>query len=259
MKFFLILFISAIPFAHSFGQPTSLGQIINEARIHYAFLKPALSIKIKNDLTSFASADSDGSTARVTLSSGLLSSAGLTPDGLRLILCHELGHIYGGSPRRHVPYEWDGPTAHDGLSFTSSEGQADYYATLSCFSKLINGQDHALVLKNNPVSPAIIKSCVHLNSEDQMICQRALLASLNFLNLNINLNISMETPDKFVAPILIQDQYPSAQCRLDTLRAGARCPKKMELVFDFVHSISNECEDLAYARPLCWYQSNVQN
>lgn len=43
-----------------------------------------------------ASADNDGITATVTVDEGMFNSPRLTPDSLRITVCHELGHIFGG-------------------------------------------------------------------------------------------------------------------------------------------------------------------
>lgn len=83
-----------------------------------------------------ASADTDGKNYFVIVNRGLIENPKLSLDGFRMILCHEVGHLFSGAPRRPIPVEWDGPTAPDSLSFLSSEGQSAYYATAVCFRAL---------------------------------------------------------------------------------------------------------------------------
>jgi hypothetical protein len=229
-------------------------QIIAEAEKLYQNQIPKLKIEIKKDSIAFASAESDGITGTVIITSGLINSARLTDDGFRITLCHELGHIYGGAPRRNIPYDWQGPIASDGYSFHSSEGQSDYYASSVCFKKLIAGQDHLAVLRNQTITNFLKTSCSHLKAEQIQICYRSALAATNFLTHNVARPISIETSDQSISPYLLRDQYPSRQCRLDTFFAGARCPKEIPILADFIHPENNDCKDPTFARPACWYK-----
>jgi hypothetical protein len=164
--------------------------IIHEANIKYF---PAI-ITIKENPAVAASADYGFNELKVELYTGLLKSPRMTPDALRMTICHELGHLYGGHPRKNAPMEWEGPRDENGMSFLSAEGQADYFAGLECFRKI--------------------------TSED-VKTDRIAKAGFEFLTLVFPFPISIETPDLSVSPFLIRDSYPARQCRLDTIIAGA--------------------------------------
>lgn len=175
-------------------------EIINKAHLVYnpiseqKFNKPLL-INVSENPSIAASADHGYHVLKVDIYSGALSTPRLTPDSLRMLICHELGHLFGGSPNRNLPYEWDGPVGDDGMSLMSAEGQADYFAGSECFQKI---------------------------TESSVTPERIEKAGLSFLNLVMDFPISIDTPDLTVTPVLIRDSYPGRQCRLDTIVRAAR-------------------------------------
>ena len=260
MKIFVtlvFLLISTASFAQSWKE-----QIINNAKAIYAplsittFNKP-LYFKISESQTIGGSAHHEVDHLAIVLDKGLFQTSRLTPDGLRMLICHELGHLFGGAPRRNVPPEWDGPSAHDGLSLMTSEGQADYYASLVCFKKLLaleapdsprpDYQRVGIRLKHKCEIEAGFK-----NNELQM-CLRAGLAGEDFLKLTFEFPISCEKFDDSIAPGLIRDFYPDRQCRLDTILNGALCSEKQVLVLDFDQMENNGCDQEYAKRPACWF------
>lgn len=203
-----------------------------------------------------ASADNDGKDAIVKIDGGVVLSPRLTADSLRITICHELGHIFGGAPRRHVPLEWDGAMAEDGLSLMSAEGEADYYATLVCFRRMVQGQDHRAALNGREV-PALTKNkCERVwgaETEEALICERTAIASLDFLNFVKDFPISLEdkAPEVVSEPLI--DQYPTRQCRLDTLVAGSLCRTSFPLQLDRTGAAASDCPQIEARRPACWY------
>ena len=194
--------------------------------------------------------------AEVVLEKGVMDSPRLTPDSLRLTLCHELGHIFGGAPRRYNPVDWDGPAAEDGMSVMSAEGQADYYAAMVCFRQLIRGQDHQQVLATAKVPPEVKETCEKAWGDDlegSLICQRTLVGAFSFLNFVMDFRISFSTPDTSIPEKLDRGSYPLRQCRLDTFVAGARCNEKHDLQLDFMDPAKSECAQTEAQRPRCWY------
>ncbi len=200
-----------------------------------------------------AYADGNPQQIKITLYGGLLKSKRVTPDGLRMMLCHEIGHNLGGSPRKDVPAEWSGETADDGLSMMSSEGQADYYATLVCFRKLVSGDQHQV--DQTKVTPRLKLLCEsqHKKNADRQLCLRTALAAKNMLEAAADFPISFETPDRNITPKTLRNEYPSRQCRLDTLLAGALCTKEMPLQLDFDDNTKTQCSEIAARRPSCWF------
>lgn len=184
---------------------------------------------------------------------GLLTSTRLSYGSLAIILCHELGHIFGGQPNRPPPPEWDGPTDENGDMNLSAEGQADYYSTASCFRQLLKQEDHLFHLRGLVISQALIDKCKVAwknNTEDYLICLRSGLAALDFLNLTHDFDISLDRHDPSVVSKTNRGTYPSRQCRLDTMVAGALCAQKSPL---FWKGLVSPCADATAARPKCWF------
>lgn len=212
------------------------------------FGKP-IKFEIADNQSTSASADHLFQELKVVVNSGLLSSPRLSPDGLRMIICHELGHLFGGAPRKNVPMEWEGPVAHDGMSFLSSEGQADYYAGLSCFKELVKLAEGDDI---QPADASRVGSNLKAKCGEDQLCLRGALAGVDFLNLNFDFPISCEVKDEEVTPVLIRDSYPGRQCRLDTIVNASACNDLQSLSLDFSDATKNECE--SNRRPLCWYK-----
>lgn len=136
---------------------------------------------------------------QVIVYGGMAALKNGSEDSLALILCHELGHLYGG-----VPFMDE----HNELS---AEGQADYWSP-RCFEKILP--------KLSDKNPSL-KSMVHC--EEDRACARALDAALvvsAFYADNRSLSHpQVETPDLSQSPVLIFT-HPTPQCRLDTILSG---------------------------------------
>ncbi len=219
-----------------------------------------LKLRVVSNDSSSGEAKAEGQNIEVIINTGLLKNPNLTPDGLRMVICHELGHIFGGAHRKSIPPEWEGPVANDGKSFSTSEGQADYYASASCFHRIIRGSNHEKALTEAKSSARAQRQCdgrLGTNSEESLICQRAAAGGENMLQLNHTFPISYDTPDRSVADRVMADSYPDRQCRLDTFLMGAVCRNDMPLVMDFDNAEANDCAGAV--RPLCWYPVPVAN
>lgn len=194
---------------------------------------------------------------KVSIQRGMIQSPRLTADALRMTICHELGHIYGGAPRRYAPQDWDeGPVAEDGLSVMSAEGQADYYAAMVCFRRMVAGQDHQQILAKTKIPAEVTEKCGKSWGEDRennQVCQRSMIAALDFLNMVKEFSISFSTPDVSVASKLDRGSYPMRQCRLDTFVAGSLCRDSHGLQLDKADPTKSECTQAEAKRPLCWY------
>lgn len=205
---------SSIAFASS-------SDVFNEIKRAY----PHIILRIdQNNLSVAASAEYDGQNMFVIINVGLLKSQRLTPDTLRMIACHEIGHLLAGDPRKNIPMDWTGPIAPDGLSYLSSEGQADYFAARTCFPKLVLGQDHSNLINIEKVTPTLKSKCAqreHSTANDYHLCLRSSVAGYDFLRLTYDFSISFDTPDDRITASLERDTYPGRQCRLDTFVAGA--------------------------------------
>jgi len=162
----------------------------------------------------------------LTIHGGYARLKGLNSEGFKIALCHEMGHIFGGSPRVQPTGKY------------SSEGQSDYFAP-SCFKELNAGKNNKDFLKGKTLTPFIKKSCQKYNGREELLCQRTMLAIHSdmegFRDLpNHNETFSMEEIDSTIAQYTNFNDYPNYQCRINTLVAGA----------------------LELERPRCWYNPN---
>jgi hypothetical protein len=164
-----------------------------------------------------------GNTWRMWLYGGLARRPELTTDGWRTILCHEMGHFFGGEPL--------------GRGGLAAEAQADYYATSVCLPRLWGDstfQDAPATEQNPDLPAAIVESCDQWDTERAAICRRSLRAAWTTLHMAAN-DREQPAPDFLTPDASVVDQtitrYPSVQCRLDTFVAGA----------------------LDQERPACWY------
>ena len=206
-----------------------------------------------------ARADIVGGDAVVGVDIGVYDSPALTEDAFRFMLCHELGHLVGAPPRRPAPLEYEGPIGPDGLMLVSSEGQADYYASLKCMRLLLEGADHAALESRRPPAPRVTTLCARQfpSAEQSALCRRVAMAGLEFLRgMSMQVPIDFETPSPEIAERTFAE-YPSRQCRLDTILAGALCridPRVEPSRDDPTAGACRKDGDPLGARPGCWYK-----
>ncbi len=174
---------------------------------------------------------------RVTINmyGGLARREEVVPDSFALVLCHELGHAYGGEP-----YLRD-------YSKIAAEGQADYYGARHCLERIFQ-EFPADPVNEQVLTDSMIEMCQQriadmqgeAREEEQAFCERALVAGYGLGKLLAVIKDedipSYETPDQYVTPHTMLSYPKTVQCRLDTYRAGA----------------------LKEDRPLCWYNPEDQ-
>lgn len=158
----------------------------------------------------------------VNMYGGLARRKEIIPEGFAIVLCHELGHLYGGSPYITPQYQM------------AAEGQADYYSTNACFEKVF-ARVPALREAHEAYQPYAEENC-----GDDRRCKNALEGGNSLTNLlgfmtGIDTLPRYETPDT-IAVSKTELSYPkTVQCRLDTYGAGV----------------------LMKPRPSCWYKNGV--
>lgn len=128
-------------------------------------------------------------TDQVIIYGGIARIANGTMDSFALIVCHELGHLYGGLPQ--------GDT-HNRISV---EGQADYWATSYCWDKLA-----AEIPSTNP------------DIKDRGVKAALVVTAFYAANRNIAAP-KVSTPDLTEVESTVMT-HPEPQCRLDTYLAG---------------------------------------
>lgn len=186
---------------------------------------------------------------------GLARHASITQDGLTLVLCHELGHLIGGSPR----------VSSFTNNWASNEGQSDYFATLKCLRRVWEFENNEQIVEKMDAPKILIDKCSeqHLWSKDFYICIRGAMAGVSVANLFHSISgdtkdPDFSTPDKNVVNVTF-DKHPANQCRLDTYLQGALC----EVSFHEDLSYSSEATGACHAknghkvglRPKCWFKS----
>lgn len=174
----------------------------------------------------FGGMSTDESNMYVHMGSEFDREIGVTPDFYVFILCHEVGHLLGGLPKKI--------TRGKGAQF-SSEGQSDYYAASVCMKKIF--QENIPIYTPQIVTKKVEELC--RETDDFAICIRIANAGREFFEYlkvmyseygSVFITPDMDTPE--AAGLSATYEYPSFQCRLDTLIAGA----------------TNQ------ARPSCWYR-----
>lgn len=162
----------------------------------------------------------------VNMYGGLARRPEITPEGFALVLCHELGHAYGG-----IPYIRSTP-----LFEMSAEGQSDYYGTLSCYDRIAARVSE--LSKIVDTSDLIRIKCEQYQN-DQTKYANCLGKMEGGLSLGLLLSRlknepapQYETPDPTVVSATELSYPATIQCRLDSYFAGT----------------------LSLPRPACWFK-----
>lgn len=206
-------------------------QIIDEVIAIWSPVAAAKGILLKvdkrwSDPTVNASASQSGKTWLVSMYGGLARRPEVSEDGFALVVCHELGHHFGG-------YSFYGRA-----EWASAEGESDYFATNACAKYLWGNQiqRNALYKRLRGTPPIVQQACDAVwngNPNAQAWCIRTSLGGHSLATLLGALNggktpPAFETPDqKAVSKTVVS--HPQAQCRLDTYFAGALCTQKWDI------------------------------
>lgn len=227
-------------------------------------------VAIKNwkDSTVNAYANQQGNTWQVHMFGGLARRPEVTPDGYALVVCHELGHHFGG-------YAFYGPK-----EWAASEGQADYFATEVCAKRVFSQFFDRRFMHREDVPPYVKSRCdaAWNTAPLQSLCYRSAAGGYSLANLLAKLggnqSPKFETPDPSKVS-KTNTAHPAAQCRLDTYFAGALCTAPINLnvipgkdlpdrtsVQAEMAAAQTSCMDtkkyqLGF-RPLCWFKPQNQ-
>lgn len=162
---------------------------------------------------------------KVLVTGALARRPELSPDGLTLIVCHEIGHHLGGFPfSEGTPF---------GGRWASVEGQADYFSTFVCAKKVWADEADVNAGFRERVALAPRAQCdlSYAAAAERDICYRTSVGLESVIGtMAAILNKPMPTyasPDTAVASATMEG-HPPVQCRFDTLYAGAVCPVKSD-------------------------------
>jgi hypothetical protein len=184
------------------------------------------------------------------VSGGILRHPNINRDSFIFMLCHELGHYMGGAPKA-----FRGRT--EMRSWSSVEGQADYYAASKCLP---------ITFAKMPMDKSLDK---HYKVEDVMeaknickneACTRIVLAGLSagklFADATNHSMPELYTRSRSVAWETMQ-RHPEPQCRVDTVIAGALCEIDPKTPFDDTRIEAGACRTEPGSRPACWFNLEI--
>ena len=190
----------------------------------------------------------------ITIYGGLARHKAISPDGFTAVLCHELGHHFGGYPQKSTN-RW-----------SSAEGQADYYATMKCLRRIWDKENNELAVSTQLIPEALKNECAktYTTPKSQALCHRMGLAGRSVALMiqdldHDSIEPKFETPDPLVVRAMSY-LHPYAQCRLDTFFQGAVCPVSEAIEFQDDDQTAGACHvklgDTRGLRPKCWFLSS---
>lgn len=182
-------------------------------------------IKIENSdrINAFAGYN-ESEQPQITITQGMLSHPLMDQDVLTLLICHELGHYQGGYPK-----QFRGRSQK--RSWSTAEGQADYFSVAICLKKL--------KLNMNPKE--VEKTAINLSK---------IYAEVKFWPYELK----ADDPDRSIVHTT-DLLHPNPQCRLDTFLAALRCPKLKKIKRD--SEVFYTCEDESFRQPTCWMAPSI--
>jgi hypothetical protein len=174
-----------------------------------------------------------------------------TNDGLAQVVCHEIGHILGGSPGN--PY----------VARLAVENQADYFAANVCLKRVFAKDPNIEIMAQINVPVSIQNKCesVYVNPRQVALCERIMMAGYASADdyrayKKIKTPLSFDRAENAAKDVNLS--YASPQCRLESAIAGALCEKGFGTLLDSNGEIrALNCErsqgfNLG-VRPACWY------
>jgi hypothetical protein len=177
----------------------------------------------------------------------------MTKDAFLSVICHEIGHHLGGFPKKSLG------------SWSSSEGQADYFSTLKCMKLVLKEDLHnrsVTELFDLPQEVSKLCRAQHPRERDYQICLRSAKAAedhgrvLADVTRKDPLSISLTTPDETRVESS-NLKHPGAQCRVDTKLAGALCNVSPLVSLDNSDETIGTCHfnnfQILGNRPACWF------
>jgi hypothetical protein len=191
-----------------------------------------------------ASANFSKNVFSISILGGFARGAQALPGSQLLVLCHELGHLLAGYPQKISP--------EGELRWSSAEGQADYFSGGKClFSLMANPYIYSIV---KPYENNYIKYCSQFfQGRDKGQCSIALTLAENYSDIidspyeytPSGISIYAKDESQVESTLRGNREYPSTQCRLDTIKAG---------IFKALSSQDNQIDNELTKRPRCWFK-----
>lgn len=186
--------------------------------------------------------------AVINITGGLARHPLMNQEAFTLLLCHELGHQFGGAPKKFRGRS-------DLRSWSSAEGQADYYAVTRCFPHFVKA---GIFQDKKEHAPVVYKVCLTDQCTD--IVEAGLSVARLFHDVtSVGKKPSLERKDSRKVSRTVYD-HPRPQCRLDTFVSGANCDMSTleKSTFDDLDPLVGVCPTnpdvhREGGRPACWF------
>jgi hypothetical protein len=198
----------------------------------------------------------DPKTVRFLFSGELARGRYMTRDALMFVACHEMGHHFGGLPRKS--------------SWAAAEGQADYFAAVKCMRDILKNDPENAKAEALSLPEKIITKCheVYRDADDFQLCLRTAKAGEDMTKTFQFNRTKSEIPGSMFFQELpavekTNTDYPSYACRAETAYQGAICNKGPEYPTNYTSESEGFCHekngDRYGMRPRCWYQPKPVN
>lgn len=178
----------------------------------------------------------------------------MSKDAYLSVVCHEIGHHLGGFPKKNAN------------TWSSSEGQADYFSTLKCMKEVLrDNDDNKEIALNLDLPDEVKKQCRFQfpSADDYYVCLRSSKAAeihgkvIEDIDSKGSLDsVSLMSPSNLV----VQSsnlKHPDAQCRIDTKYQGALCNVSTKISLDDYDETVGTCTfnnfNILGNRPACWF------
>lgn len=155
----------------------------------------------------------------------------INEEAFLLTLCHELGHLLGGSPQRND---------------ISYEGQSDYFATMKCMERILAKLNQGRALSQKALTQDLRCSGVYCIERFRGI--ESLVSY--YADIEKSPVPSLMTPSALQVQKTLRS-HPKAQCRFDTMVAALRCDNRLD--FSNKNPWNGACLRGESARPRCWF------
>ncbi len=218
-----------------------------------ARLGKKLQILEKWSLSANADIKPEGEFWTIMVGGGLARKPLMTADGIAGVVCHELGHLLGGFPKREV------------RPWSSEEGQSDYFATAKCLKRYFQGQDNRAAVAALEIPELVVQKCREnfFDEESVLICQRSSMAGLSMaLTLAMSEGWKWGRP-KLEAPVArpkhvsVEKWSTLSHCRLQIYFQGSLCNRPFDESFsDTDYRVGACTREDGYSdgvRPACWF------
>ncbi|WP_437735038.1 ImmA/IrrE family metallo-endopeptidase [Sorangium sp. So ce1335] len=205
------------------------------------------------------------------------------PDIAAFAACHEIGHALGGFPfkQSHVQQmQVEGLATGQYGTVSSTEGQADYFATKECLPRLWSAEREVNARFRETATEHAKARCDAAwgDVDAQNLCYRLAAVAERFGRWGRGTEDSRPVPDLSTPDadevMVTKENNPPLQCRVDTAFQGALCQTKFrgtaipglippyEQVLTFspeaeAAAAPDSCTEGPGSRPRCWFAPNA--